>query len=107
MCHVLCASTLFMHLLQKKDAETMKMNCETLHNIVLAEFDYLHRNLVADFRYIVALFLRKQADFHLQVNHILNVRQFGHCICHSLLKDTSCYINHSCIQIQSLVAILQ
>lgn len=52
------------------------MNCETLHNIVLAEFDYLHRNLVADFRYIVALYLRKQADFHLQVNH--NARLIGH-----------------------------
>ena len=50
------------------------MNCETLHNIVLAEFDYLHRNLVADFRYIVGLYLRKQADFHLQVN--CNARQF-------------------------------
>lgn len=51
----------------KKDAETMKINCETLHNIVLAEFDYLHQNIVADFRYIVSLYLRKQADFHLQL----------------------------------------
>jgi len=53
--------------MQKKNAETMKQNCETLHNIVLAEFDYLHRNLIADFRYMIALYLRKQADFHLQV----------------------------------------
>ena len=65
-------------LIQKKDAETMKMNCETLHNIVLAEFDYLHRSLVADFRYIIALYLRKQADFHLQVSHNVNVRLFEH-----------------------------
>lgn len=56
----------------------MKMNCETLHNIVLAEFDYLHRNLVADFRYIVGLYLRKQADFHLQVSREVNARLFEH-----------------------------
>jgi len=49
----------------------MKQNCETLHNIVLAEFDYLHRNLIADFRYMIALYLRKQADFHLQVFSII------------------------------------
>lgn len=87
----------------------MKMNCETLHNIVLAEFDYLHQNIVADFRYIVSLYLRKQADFHLQVNRKAKGRLCEHhlFICFSLLKDMSCCISHLCIWTQSLAAILQ
>lgn len=45
----------------------MRQNCETLNNVLLAEFDYFSNALVEDFQAMMVGFLKQQADFHRQV----------------------------------------
>lgn len=56
----------------------MRQNCETLNNVLLAEFDYFSRVMVDDFESMMAQFLRQQADFHRHVSVLmqLNDQQF-------------------------------
>ena len=63
---------------QKKEAEEVRQNCETLNNVLLAEFDYFSRVMVDDFESMMAQFLRQQADFHRHVSVLmqLNDQQF-------------------------------
>lgn len=46
----------------------MRQNCETLNNVLLAEFDYFSRVMVDDFENMMLQFLRRQAEFHKQVS---------------------------------------
>ena len=46
----------------------MRQNCETLNNVLLAEFDYFSRVMVDDFENMMLQFLRQQAEFHKQVS---------------------------------------
>ena len=52
----------------KKEAEEVRQNCETLNNVLLAEFDYFSRVMVDDFENMMLQFLRRQAEFHKQVS---------------------------------------
>ncbi len=61
------SSFFFLYSLQKKDAETVRQNCETLNNVLLAEFDYFSNMVVEDFQAMMINFLKQQADFHRQV----------------------------------------
>ena len=45
----------------------MRQHCETLNNIILAEFDYFSNALITDFENIVLNLLKEQAIFHRQV----------------------------------------
>ncbi len=52
---------------QRKEAEEMRQHCETLNNIVLAEFDYYSKTMVNDFETIILNLLKEQATYHRQV----------------------------------------
>lgn len=54
--------------LQKKEAEEIRQHCETLNNIILAEFDYFSNTMVGDFENIILNLLKEQAIFHKQVS---------------------------------------
>jgi len=54
--------------LQKKDAEEIRQHCETLNNILLAEFDNFSLNMVQDFENMMERLLRQQVKFHSQVS---------------------------------------
>ena len=62
-----CGCAQFVCAPQKKEAEEARRNCETLNNILLAEFDFFSNNLVDDFEAMMQRFLRRQADFHKKV----------------------------------------
>ena len=44
----------------------MRQNCETLNNILLAEFDYFSEVMVDDFEEMMSSFLLEQANLHRQ-----------------------------------------
>lgn len=46
----------------------MRQNCETLNNVLLAEFDYFSRVMVDDFENMMLQFLQQQTEFHKQVS---------------------------------------
>ena len=56
---------------QKKDAEEIRQHCDTLNNILLAEFDYFSKTMIDDFELMTARLLKQQADFHGRVRIIL------------------------------------
>ena len=45
----------------------MRQQCDTLNNIVLAEFDYFSGNMVGDLQSLVLSMLRSQAEYHRKV----------------------------------------
>ena len=53
--------------MQKKDAEEIRLHCDTLNNILLAEFDYFSKTMIDDFELMTARLLKQQADFHRRV----------------------------------------
>ena len=52
---------------QKKEAEEVREHCDTLSNILMAEFDYISNTMTSDLQTITNKFLRLQADFHSKV----------------------------------------
>lgn len=48
----------------KKEAEEVREHCDTLSNILMAEFDYISNTMTSDLQTITNKFLRLQADFH-------------------------------------------
>ena len=72
--------------LQKTEAEEVRQNCETLNNILLAEFDYFSNHLVEDFEAMIQRFLAQQANYHRQV--------FGIHTCALCLKPLMCVHGH-------------
>jgi hypothetical protein len=48
----------------KKDAEMMKMYYESLNNIVLAEINYVHDQIVSDMKEMLSELLAGQVDYH-------------------------------------------
>lgn len=57
-----------MFCLQKKEAETMRQECETLNNILLSELDYFSCLMIEDFQGIFLKLLKSQADYHRKVH---------------------------------------
>ena len=83
----------------------MRQNCETLNNILLAEFDYFSNHLVEDFQAMMQRFLLRQVDFHKQVYiHVplsLCIGTVCVCVCarmcmHALGSRLSLKINVVC-----------
>ena len=52
---------------QKKEAEEVREHCDTLSNILMAEFDHISNAMTSDIQSITTKFLRLQADFHSKV----------------------------------------
>ncbi|XP_003384967.1 PREDICTED: uncharacterized protein LOC100640359 [Amphimedon queenslandica] len=48
----------------KKDAESMRQDCETLNNILLSELDYFSTVMVEDFQSVLLKLLKEQAEYH-------------------------------------------
>ena len=46
----------------------MRQHCETLNNIILAEFDYYSNTMINDFETIILYLLKEQATYHRQVH---------------------------------------
>lgn len=67
--------------LQKKEAEKTKGYCEALSNIVLAEFSYLHSQLLADLRTTFGEMLAQQAEFHTAVSRLIVHVSCGAVLC--------------------------
>ena len=65
MCVCVCVCVI-----QKKDAEEIRQHCDTLNNILLAEFDYFSKTMIDDFELMTARLLKQQADFHRRVRCI-------------------------------------
>lgn len=61
----------------------MRQNCETLNNVLLAEFDYFSRVMVDDFENMMARFLRQQADFHRHVSVLMQLMTSSSSFCSS------------------------
>ena len=61
-------TSLSLSLMQKKDAEEIRQHCDTLNNILLAEFDYFSKTMIDDFELMTARLLKQQADFHRKVS---------------------------------------
>ena len=49
----------------------MRQHCETLNNILLAEFDHFSTTLESDTRTMIGNFLKQQAEFHRNVSEVL------------------------------------
>ena len=54
----------------------MRQNCETLNNVLLAEFDYFSRVMVDDFENMMLQFLQQQAEFHKQVSYRCSILSY-------------------------------
>ena len=54
--------------MQRKDAEEIRQHCDTLSNVLLAEFDYFSKAMINDFELMTARLLKQQADFHRRVS---------------------------------------
>ena len=52
---------------QKKEVEEVRQQCETLNNIVLAEFDYFSGVRVGDLQTLILTLLQSQANYHRMV----------------------------------------
>lgn len=59
--------------MQKKDAEEIRQHCDTLNNILLAEFDYFSKTMIDDFELMTVRLLKQQADFHRRVRILSGV----------------------------------
>eukprot|EP00731_Ephydatia_muelleri_P002526 Em0001g2526a len=51
----------------KKEAEEVREHCDTLSNILMAEFDHISNAMTSDIQSITTKFLRLQADFHSKI----------------------------------------
>ena len=85
---------MFPHL-QKKEAEEVRQNCETLNNILLAEFDYFSNNLVEDFEAMMLRFLLRQGDFYRKVYVVFMYTRMIKSVNHNSLACEQPYITQA------------
>ena len=52
------------------EAEDVRQDCETLNNILLAEFDYFSEQMTEDLHKLVMSLLKEEADYHRKVRRL-------------------------------------
>ena len=45
----------------------MRQDCETLNNILLAEFDYFSQQMTEDLRKLILSLMKEEAEYHKKV----------------------------------------